>query len=109
VAAARERRTNVGQRWLAGGWIECGDFGDDFGFGAIQEFFNRRGRRSEFGRNGRAVVAISSAVTRRMDSHDREWICVALPIQEMRKSAAHVAVSDESDPQEFILAADEWG
>jgi hypothetical protein len=38
-----------------------------------------------------------------------EWIGAALSLQQRREGAAYVAITDEGDPQGFILAADGRG
>ena len=49
-------------------------------------------------------VVISGAVTRGVDGHNLKCITLVLRPQQVCKRAAYMAVSDEGDSQEFILA-----
>ena len=88
MAAARECRADVRERGFAGGWIERGDFGNDVGLGAIQEFFHRGCGWAE------AAIAVRGSVTGGVDSGDFERIGGTLALQECREGAAYIAVTD---------------
>jgi hypothetical protein len=95
---ALECGADVRERRFASGWIESGDFGDNIGFCTVEKFVDGPGRRAK------AAVVVGRAVPRGVDSGDLEGILAAPALQKSREGASDVAITNEGDPQEIILA-----
>jgi hypothetical protein len=74
MLAALECRADVRKSRLTGGWIERGDFGDNFRLCTIEKVVDGPGRRAE------AVVVVGRAVPRGVDPGDLEGILAALAL-----------------------------
>jgi hypothetical protein len=104
VHAAGEGGADVGDGGLAGGRIQGSEFDRDLGAGGIEEFVYRRGAGTERRVRGKAPGVDRGPMALGVDAGDRKREIAADRVKKAPECPSDVAVADEGEGQDSILA-----